>query len=83
LHHGLGDVVCTFEGEATVYRKVIDDTGNQGGKITGPIGEMKEFLENSEDKYLNDSCTDGKNYELTDLDKIFLFAQRHCLFVFH
>jgi len=44
---------------------------------------MEEFLEQCEHNYLNDSSTDREEHELSDLDEIFLFAQRHSALGIH
>lgn len=75
LHHRLGNVVGALEGESSVDGEVVEDTCNEGGEVTGPVGEEEHLLEQGEDQDLDDPCTDGEEDEFDNLDQVLLFAQ--------
>ena len=83
LHHSFRYIVGTFERESSIDGKVVDNAGDECTEVTGPIGQMKDLFEQCEHNYLNDSRTDRKEYELSELDEIFLFTQRHSAFGIH
>lgn len=60
LQHGFRNVVCTLEGESSIHCEVVDDAGDQGCQVTGPVGKMEKLLKECKTQYLDGSGTDGE-----------------------
>ena len=71
LGHGHGHIGGGLEGELPVQRKVPQHTQTQGDEVAGPVGKVREFVEQGKSAHFNQACADGEKGEFENADEFF------------